>query len=65
MNAAGNPVEKIRRENRTLCPVCLCKLKLNIKFDTRERFEHLIRVCNELGFISEAQTYQQMLLAVP
>lgn len=57
MNGAGNPVEKARREDRTLCPVCICKLKLNIKFDTRERFEHLINVCGQIGLIKEAQTY--------
>ena len=42
------------RGPRTLCPVCTCKLKLNAKFDMRERFTHMIEVCRALGFEEDA-----------
>ena len=53
----GRPTAKARGGVRHLCPICLCKLKLNIKFDVRARYEHLIRVCGHIGLQKEAQTY--------
>lgn len=54
MNGANGPFEGDRAPNRTLCPVCLCKLKCNAKFDCRERFVELIRVSQEQGFHVQA-----------
>ena len=38
MNGVMSAQEQMRKINNTLCPICLKKLKINIKFDTRERF---------------------------
>ena len=61
MNGSNGPLE-LRHPDRTLCPVCLCKLKLNLKFDLRERTEHMIEACNALGFKAMARTYQKILV---
>ena len=53
----GKPVVKNRVNVRQLCLICLCKLKLNIKFNTHARFNHLINVCSHIGLHKEAQTY--------
>lgn len=42
MNGTMSAEETQRRTNNTLCPVCLKKLKINIKFDTKERFLKLL-----------------------
>jgi hypothetical protein len=50
MNGYNSMEEQMARKNNTLCPVCLKKLKLNVKFDTRKRFEKLLKAATELGF---------------
>lgn len=50
MNGYNSMEEQMARKNNTLCPVCLKKLKLNVKFDTRKRFEELLKAATELGF---------------
>lgn len=57
MNGVMSADEAARRPNHTLCPVCLKKLKINIKFDTAERFKLLMTACLELGLTREAQKY--------
>ena len=56
MNGCQNNAEKYRRQHRILCPVCLCKLQLNIKFDVRERYARLHQVSFDLGLHEQAQT---------
>ena len=46
---------------RILCPVCIKKLKQNLKFDTKSRFEELAQVCDELGFNDEAKIYRSII----
>ena len=50
MNGNNHPEERIRREHKTLCPVCLGKLKMNLKFDCRERYIKLLETCHTLSF---------------
>ena len=50
MNGSNGHFEGDRYPDRTLCPVCLCKLKLNATFDCREQFTRLIETSNSLGF---------------
>jgi len=50
MNGTMSAEESARRRNNTLCPVCLKKLKANIKFDTKLRFENLLQAATVLGF---------------
>lgn len=64
LNGSNGAFESDRFANRTLCPICLCKLKLNAKFDCRERFEHLIEACRALGFEEMLQTYQSVIDSV-
>jgi len=47
-----------RRKIRTFCPVCLKKLKRNLNFDVKTRYENLIKVCTELGFNEEVAIYK-------
>mmetsp|Transcript_28811 Transcript_28811/g.38427 ORF Transcript_28811/g.38427 Transcript_28811/m.38427 type:complete len:178 (+) Transcript_28811:606-1139(+) len=54
MNASNSSRENDNIENRILCPICLCKLKTNLKFDCMERYAKLIDVSASLGF--EAKT---------
>jgi len=56
MNGINSAYEQ-RRTLRTFCPVCLKKLKRNLNFDVRKRYENLIKVCKELGFDEEAKVY--------
>ena len=44
-----------------MCPVCHKKLKQNLKFDSKERFEALAEVCERLGFDDEAKVYRKLL----
>ena len=46
---------------RILCPVCMKKLKQNLKFDSGARFERLAEVCDQLGFAEEAAVYRKIL----
>ena len=45
MNGTSGPGDGIPVKNPTLCSVCLLKLKLNIKFDTKERYLKLAEAC--------------------
>lgn len=46
MNGTNGPGDSPKKGKvRSLCPVCLVKLKLNVKFDSRARFEKLAEVC--------------------
>jgi len=51
----------MRRRDSTLCPVCLKKLKINIKFDCATRFKNLIEISSALGFTNQVETYQKFL----
>ena len=44
-----------------LCPICLGKLQMNIKFDNCDRFSKLIEVCRSVGFDAKAEAYQKLL----
>ena len=44
-----------------MCPVCLRKLKQNLNFDCKARFEALIAVCDEIGFKEEAAVYRKLI----
>ena len=61
MNGTNGGFESGRVPKKTLCPVCLCKLKLNIKFDCKERYLRLIEVSQAMGFNSSAQYLEQLL----
>lgn len=47
--------------DRTLCPICLAKLKLNAKFDIKDRFTALVETSNAIGFSVIAQNYQKLI----
>ena len=57
LNGSNGSFE-LRHPDRTLCPICLAKLKLNIKFDIRERTTHMIEACHAIGFTEMAQSYE-------
>ena len=44
MNGSNGSFELARHPNRTLCPICLAKLKMNAKFDCRERYIKMLEV---------------------
>lgn len=53
MNGTMSAEESARKPNNTLCPVCLAKLRSNIKFDCRKRFECLIDACQQIGGLDD------------
>jgi archaemetzincin len=61
MNGYNSLDEQLERKNNTLCPICLKKLKLNIGFDVRQRFENLLKAATQLKFTKEIQQYQELL----
>ena len=61
MNGTMSSDESMRRRDATLCPICLKKLKSNIKFDCAERFKNLIEVSKKLGFTRQVLTYESFL----
>ena len=61
MNSTNSAEENERNEKYGLCPVCLCKLRLQLKFDCLERFNNLTAVCAELGLVTESWQYEQLL----
>mmetsp|Transcript_39644 Transcript_39644/g.51954 ORF Transcript_39644/g.51954 Transcript_39644/m.51954 type:complete len:364 (+) Transcript_39644:43-1134(+) len=61
MNGTNGSFESGRVKKKTLCPVCLCKLKLNIKFDCAERYQKMAEVSRALGFESKAAFLEQIL----
>ena len=54
MNGTNGPGDGARVKNKTMCPVCLVKLKLNINFDTRARYEALAEASRNLGLEKKA-----------
>ena len=62
MNGSMSAAESMRRGLFTLCPICLKKLKVNIKFDCAARFKSLIEVSTNLGFVAQAEIYQSFLI---
>ena len=60
MNGTNGRFEK-EIPNTTLCPVCLMKLSMNIKFNIEERYVKLIEASKELGFESKAKLYEEYL----
>lgn len=60
MNGIDSAREQRQGGIRVLCPVCLKKLKHNIKFETEARFTELARVCDEIGFTEEASIYRAL-----
>ena len=61
MNGVNCAIERRAGGVRVLCPVCLKKLKYNIKFDTEARFTKLAEVCDEIGFSEEAKIYRALI----
>lgn len=61
MNGFNSAYEQDRYPDRQLCPVCIKKLRLNIKFDTTKRFENLLKVSKEFGFKEEIDFYTKCL----
>ena len=65
MNGLNSAEEQRQGGIRVLCPVCLKKLKSNLKFDAGERFTNLAKACEELGFNEEAAVYRALVKAAP
>ena len=63
MNGIMSASEARQGGTRIFCPICVKKLKANLKFDTAERYKKLIQVSKELGFDTEAKIYQGLLEA--
>lgn len=61
MNGYNSMEEQLARKNNTLCPVCLKKLQSNIQFDTKARFEAMLKAVSELGFEKEVEQYTDLL----
>ena len=61
MNGVMSADEQRRGGIKLLCPVCTKKLKQNIKFDTKERFQKLAAACDALGFADEAAIYRKLI----
>ena len=57
MNGTNGPGDGAKVKNKTLCPVCLLKMKLNIKFDSRVRYEKLVEACHALGLEKKAERF--------
>ena len=59
MNGSNGSFEEAYGEKeKTLCPHCLAKLQMNIKFDTSERHKQLFAACQKLGFYESAKIYK-------
>ena len=44
-----------------MCPMCLFKLRQNIKFDTRKRYEALLDAAEKCGFPEQVTAIQEVL----
>ena len=64
MNGSNGSFESNRNGPTTLCPSCLAKLQMNIKFDCAERHTKLIEACKTLGFDKSAKIYMSQLESV-
>ena len=53
MNGSNGSFELDYVPNRTLCPICLAKLKMNCRFDCRVRYTKLVEAASVLGFEEE------------
>ena len=61
MNGTMSAKELARKHNHTICPVCLKKLKINLKFDTKSWIENMQEVSNRLNFEKETKFYDTIL----
>ena len=61
MNGSNSLNENERVENRIMCPICICKLKTNARFDCQQRALKLLDICHELGFDAKTVVYEQLL----
>ena len=61
MNGTNGPGDGAKVKGTTMCPFCLLKLKLNIKCDTRQRYEQLIEASQAIGLDSKASKFQALL----
>ena len=57
MNGSNGPGDGADTGPRTLCGVCLLKLKVNFKFDTKVRYEGLVEASNALGLTARAERF--------
>ena len=60
MNGSNGSFEQNSR-GTSLCPVCLAKLKMNLKFDCKERFEKLVEISQKIGFHDKVARYSELL----
>mmetsp|Transcript_11405 Transcript_11405/g.15351 ORF Transcript_11405/g.15351 Transcript_11405/m.15351 type:complete len:86 (+) Transcript_11405:868-1125(+) len=65
LNGSNGSFEYDRVPHRTLCPICLAKLKMNAKFNCRERYSKLIEASAELGFVEDVEFYTRILAEAP
>ena len=63
LNGSNGLFESSSRKDNILCPICIAKLKLNAKFDSKERFMHLIEASRALGFDAHVQKYESLMTA--
>ena len=61
MNGTMSASELARKHNHTICPVCLKKLKINLKLDTKNWLTAMQDVATKLGFAKEASAYEKIL----
>ena len=61
MNGSNGSFEDDRRPDEDICPLCLYKLKVNIKFDTKERYEKMLEVCKDIGLTKRAEKFEELL----
>ena len=64
MNGSNGAFESGRVVETTLCPLCLAKLQMNIKFDNMERHTKLIEVCKNLAFDESTKIYLSQLESI-
>ena len=63
MNGTNGPGDgvKVKGKPKTLCPICLLKLKLNIKFDTKTRYQALIEASRTIELHKKAVQFEALL----
>lgn len=61
MNGIASVQEQRDGGLRILCTVCHKKLKLNCKFDSKQRFLSLAAACDQLAFADEASIYRKLI----
>ena len=60
LNGTNGPGDGAKVKNKTLCPVCLLKLKTNVKFDTRARYQALVEASRAAGLEDKALHYEAL-----